>query len=462
MTGGDVFTILWRRRLFFAVVFLLSMVIIAGVTLSLPRRWSASATLYAGGATVDKALAADTNLGQQLARTFTTLAANPNVADLVRARLPFRETRDQLLARMSFAPVEQTQLVQITAEGDSPTQAQQIANTYASVYSERVAEQYARGETGAKLFVNEPAALPTKPSKPNRPLYIGLGVLLASAIAAAAALLRERLDRRIKVADGDSTVLDVPILARIPHFGRNWSLSDPDVADAFRLLRTNLSFLAPTGLNSVVVTSPRPGEGKSSVASHLAALAAAEGERVVLIEADFRRPALDRAMQLEGWKRNSPGLSQYLAGRASLEEVLFSTPSQPLLHTIWSGPMPAAPSAALGSSLFNLLIASLQREFGLVIVDSPPVSVGADASLIASQVDAVVYILDVGSTDRIAAAIGLNQLRKADVHQLGVLLNNDRSRFSSYSGYYADPDRAEQAPVVGLAAGAARRVAGRS
>jgi capsular exopolysaccharide synthesis family protein len=428
-------SILWRRRLSFLLAFVACVAAVVAVTLSLAKTYQATATLFVGSTKVSSYV--DTTLIEQHVRTFATLAANPDTADAVVPRLPVHMTRTELLKRMSFAPVERTQLLQVTAEGASPTEAQELANDYASVFVDRMSQLYSEGKAPTQIAVSQSAARPTAPAKPNPPLYIGLGTLLSLFLALAAALVRDRLDTRIRVSADDDEALGQPVVARIPTIGGRDGALHRGVADRFGVLKTNLDFFDENPARVILVTSPGVSEGKSTIAANLALAAAADGERAVVIEADLRRPGLGNTLLANDMQRSRVGLSNYLAGAASEQEIVKPHPSHPGLSVIWAGLIPPNPTALLGSHRLDTLVNSLRLDFDRVIIDTSPISVGADASVIASHVDGTLYIIDERKTRRSEALVGLNQLRSVRARLLGIVLN--RSRTAGSDGYYYQP-----------------------
>lgn len=445
MSIDQLAAILWRRRRSFLVAFALCVAAVVAATLSLDKTYEATATLFVGEPTSQQEFV-DTRLVEQHTRTYATLAANPNSAAVVAEQLPFGLERDELLQRLTFTPVERTQLLQITAEGTTPEESQAIANAYAETFAERMSDLFADGQAPAAISLNEPAVLPTAPSKPNPPLYIGFGILLSLFLALAFALLRERLDTRLRVAASDDEVLEQPIVARIPRFEGKDGRADRGVFDRFAILKTNLDFFDEHPARVVVVTSPGVSEGKSTVSANLALAAAADGERVALIEADLRRPGLASTVIADTVSRNPLGLSNYLVGAAQEEQILTAHPEYPGLAVIWSGMIPPNPTALLGSHRLDTLIDSLRLDFDRVIIDTCPISVGADASLIASRVDGALYIIDERSTKRAEAVAGLNQLRSVRARLLGVVLN--RSSVVGRDGYYYQQDEPADEPAA--------------
>jgi capsular exopolysaccharide synthesis family protein len=434
MSIEQIASLVWRRRLVFAVTFIACIVAVVVVTFQLPKTYQATATLFVGGKESGNAVS-DTGLAERLSRTYTTLAGNANVADDVRTRLPLRLSRKELLGRMSFAPVERTQLLQISAEGATPREARLIANTYATVFASRVAKQFEQGKSEAKVILSEPAALPTQAFKPNPPLYIGLGTLLALLLALAVAALQNRLDRRIRIAEDEDSVLGQPILGRIPTLTVLPTGDVFDVDDAFRLLKTNIDFRDQNPIRVIAITSPAPLEGKTTVSANLAIASATDGERVVLIEADLRRPKL-AATGIMGdiGGGQGLGLSGYLVGAGTERDIVVPHPSVPRLNVIWAGPTPPNPASLLRSRKLEDLIETLTNEYDRIIIDTPPISVGADASVIASRAEGLLYVIDARKTSKSSAQAGLNQLRRIHARMLGVVVN--RIRTPVFEGYY--------------------------
>lgn len=449
MSTNEILAAIWQRKLTFVATFLALLAVVVAVTFSLPKVYQATATLYVGNAAVDKAATLDTNIGEQLARTYTTLAANPNVADDVRASLPGHPSRSALLTNMSFAPVERTRLLLITAQAESPARARLIANTYAQVFVNRVGREFRLGTTQTQLAVNEVAAAPVTPSKPNPPLYIGFGVLLAALLAFVVALLRHRLDQRLEVDASSSELLGLPVLARIPR-GATPAVSrlplavggakkdrDGALGEAFRLLLANLAFVSvgerPT---SLAVVSAGEKEGKSTVSINLASAAAELGSQVLLVDADLRRPTLRDRVELAGTP-TSPGLSGFLASMTpwAIAEVAVEVTDRSV-QLVPSGPVPPNPSALLSSKALADFDRRTRRAFDLVIYDTPPVTVAADASLVAAQVEGVILVVDAQSTRRSAALQAIEQLQRAQGRILGVVIN--RAPESPDNSYYGE------------------------
>jgi capsular exopolysaccharide synthesis family protein len=439
VSASSVVETLWRRRLLFLMVTAAALGAIVAVTLALPKRYDATATLFVGERqSTGDALAFDTNIGEQLARTYTTLAAQPSVADAVRTHVPGVPSRSALLERMTFAPVERTQLLQISARGSSPEEAQRLANVYAETFTTRVAGNFERGGAPTRVTLAEPAVAPSEAAVPNVPLYIGLGALLALLLGAGSALLIDRLDDRLRIEPDDLEVLDHAILGRIPEFSAKREAS-PAVVDAFRLLRTNIDFSVEPPPGVIGVTSSSPIEGKSTVAAYMAIAAAKDGERVVLVEADLRRPGVRNTALGRGVEIPARGLTNYLVGAERLERILTEHPAQPGLAVVWPGPLPPNPSRLLGSPRLQELVAELREHFDRVIIDTSPISVGPDASIVMTRVDGAVFVVDNQATSRSRSRTGIAQLETSRARVLGIVVNRAGKPSRDAYGYYTAP-----------------------
>ncbi len=211
-------------------------------------------------------------------------------------------------------------------------------------------------------------------------------------------------------------------------------MDDPKsmVSEAFRMLRTNLQFVGvDKPLKKIVITSSNPEEGKSVVAANLAISIASTGSKVLLIDADLRRPKVHKLFFLENYK----GLSSLLAGDLKIDDVANETPVENL-HIITSGPIPPNPAEILGSAKMNQFIEKASSVYDIIIFDSPPVNTVADASILSSIADGVILVIEAGVTAREAAILAKEQLEKINARILGVVLNKAKQSSEGYYYYY--------------------------
>lgn len=209
------------------------------------------------------------------------------------------------------------------------------------------------------------------------------------------------------------------------------------VAEAFRTLRTNLGLLSvDEPLKVVMITSPTPEEGKSTVASNLAVAYAHAGKHVLMIDCDLRKPAIHRAFSVE----NRRGLTNVLVEDVDLQEVTQRTDVR-RLDVLASGPIPPNPSELLASRRMKELLANVKKKYQMVLIDTPPVLAVTDASILATLVDGAILVVRAGFTRKDAANHAKRNLEMTGVRLLGCILNRVRAgRDDHYYYYYYHED----------------------
>ena len=316
------------------------------------------------------------------------------------------------------------------------------------------------GSAVNSLAVIEPAA-PGEPVGPNRLANVLLAAALGFGLALVAALLLEYMDDTIKTGEQLERKLGLTELATIVHLPQVAERRDglvcllqprSVVAEAYRMLRTNLQFsLLDHPVATLVVASANPGEGKSTTAANLAVVVAQGGRRVILVDTDLRRPSLHRFFGLA----NVKGLTtQLLDEQAPIDDALLAIEAVPGLSVLTSGPLPPNPSEVLESQRLARLLEALQKRADLIILDSPPLLIVADAAILAKRADGTLLIFQSGSTRTDAARRAVEHLGKVGVTPLGAVVNNlQPSRVRGYYGsdryannynaYYGSPSDEE-------------------
>lgn len=211
-------------------------------------------------------------------------------------------------------------------------------------------------------------------------------------------------------------------------------LDDPKsvIAEAYRVLRTNLQFASiDKPIKKILVTSSIPQEGKSTIAANLAVTLAKAEKKVLLIDADLRRPKQNKIFHLE----NHIGLSNFLAENLPLENALKNTIIENL-DIITSGPIPPNPAEILGSVKMKNFLEEVSNIYDFIILDSPPVNSVADASILSTLVDVVILVAAAGQTEREALIVAKQQLEKVNAKILGVVLNKVEQKHGGYYYYY--------------------------
>lgn len=286
---------------------------------------------------------------------------------------------------------------------------------------------------------------PEDPTSPNMPRSLLLGAIAGLLSGAGAALLAEKLDNKFHSSDEIKDDTGLALLGSIPfrkefkkkgqtsleYYGR-YRVSVFE--EAFRSLHADLQFISPDRpLQSLVISSAFPSEGKSTIALNLAQAAAIMGRRVLLVDADLRRPAIHMMTDLP----NAWGLSNLISTDSlDLHEVTQRSPVEDNLYVLTAGQVPPDPTRLLSSQKMRNLIAQLQSSFDLVIFDTPPLAGLADAKLLAAHTGGIVMVVGLGQTDRSVLKQVLDGLKQSHTSVLGVVANGVK-RYTNHSyGYY--------------------------
>lgn len=298
-------------------------------------------------------------------------------------------------------------------------------------------------QTPNRLSILEQAEKPATPFAPNLFLNVGLAILIGILLAAAVGFLIEYLDDTVKTKEDVSRVLALSTIGEIGTLrGKGDKLvtaSDPRSAnaEAYRILRTNISFSAvDKPLRTIMVTSATSSEGKSITAANLAVTMAQAGYRTILIDCDLRKPSQQKVFGVS----NDLGLTNCLLSHENLNN--FARPTRTdNLRLLTSGPLPPNPAELLGSRSMNELLATLQKDSDILIVDCPPVLAVADASILSRVSDGVLLIINSGQTRRESAVRAKEVLEQAGARVLGVVINRvarDHTNYAYSSKYFHD------------------------
>ena len=286
-----------------------------------------------------------------------------------------------------------------------------------------------------------------RPSKPNMMLLFSIGAGLGLVLGLLLAFFLEYLDTSVKSLDDVERYLGVPVLAVIPKdvgiLHKQSGLS-PD-AEAYRILRTNIEFNRRSAdANAITIVSGGAGEGKSTTLVNLAYICAQGGYNTLMIDGDLRRPKLHTFFDIN----NSVGLTNYLTTALMLEDVILQTPIENL-YFMPSGILPADAAGILNSRRMSELIADVKNRFDLVLIDSPPILGVSDASVLASEVDLTIIVIQHRKLPRSMLLRVKQAIENVGGNLLGVVLNNvdvrSDSQYQYYTSYYTyySPTNAE-------------------
>jgi tyrosine-protein kinase Etk/Wzc len=362
-----------------------------------------------------------------------------------------RKLRD-LSAQQTAIREQQRQFPALQGRLDA-LQAQQTTdrNQYQFLLSQLYQAQITRAAAEPYVDILDPSTGAYQVQGQGR-VNVFLGALLGLILGVGAAFFLEYLDRTVRTSSDVESLLGIPVLGVIPRLRRIEDAIDDShgsapargsplvvamdpldpAAEAYRNLRMNLMFMSTDDepIRTVLFSSPGPSEGKSTTAINFAVMLAQQGQRVLMIDADLRRPSLHRALDV----LREPGLTNLLIGNAEPRETVRPN-VLPNLDFLPSGPFPPNPSELLNSKAMARMLEEFEGRYDQVIVDSPPVLAVTDAAILAVHTDGVVMVLRSGETEQRTAERSVEQLRRLGVRVFGAVLN-EVSASSPDESYY--------------------------
>jgi capsular exopolysaccharide synthesis family protein len=359
---------------------------------------------------------------------------------------------------------------------------------YEDLYTKLQEANVSAGIKATNITIVDPARSQSIPIRPKRVPNLEVGLVLGLLAGLILAFTVDRLDRTVINPLEVEEITGMPVIGIIPTFGDTakaygfqaygtrrvhrektrrrsvddnssasqpiWMLDHPEsvAAEAFRSLRTAILLArAGGGLKIILVTSCIPGEGKSTVTGNLAISFAQHGKKVIIVEADMRRPTMRHVMDVS----NEAGLSNVLAGTLTLDEAILRGVHVPTLDILPAGPRPPLPSEILGSTAFDDMLAELKSRYDLVLLDSPPALLLTDAVSIASKTDATVWVSRAGVVTRPQLARAAQLIERNGMPVIGFIMNHmDKTLdpygygygygygydYKSYGSYYGEKD----------------------
>jgi len=371
-------------------------------------------------------------------------------ADLVEAAANLRETlkaklelsKEQLIRLEQRMNVKKDEAIKEGLESQGYNDAQADFDSAQELLDQLKLKQIS-DEMATKVFedpiiVHEEPTLSQVPVSPNVTLNLALGAVVGLIFGVGVAFFLEYLDTSVKTLEDVERYLQVPVLAVIPKdVGVLYKQSgmSPD-AEAYRILRTNIEFNRKNPEdNAITVVSGGAGEGKSTTLVNLAYICAQGGYTTLMIDADLRRPRLHTFFDIN----NSVGLTNYLTTELMLEDVILQTPVDNL-YFMPSGILPADAAGILNSRRMSELIQDVKQRFDLVLVDSPPILGVSDASVLASEVDLTMIVVQHRKLPRNMLLRVKQAVENVGGHVIGVVLNNvdvrSDSQYQYYTSYY--------------------------
>lgn len=462
MELSEYLAILRKHAVAIAVAGVLGFVAAYGYASTLPPRYTATASLYVavpGSATVGERVQG-ASYAQNRVESYAELAATPFVIEPVIDQLDLQSSALSVARNLTVTSPLGTSVLEIRYTSGDPERAAAVANAIGAQLAAAVAQLEGPGEGGrpaVELTVVASADPPSFPSAPNTRLLAATGLVAGLGLAVLIFVARSALDTRIRSAKDVRRISDAAVVATVrrdrkapadPIVFRSAPLGDR--AEAYRRLRTNLRFLdAGRVRRTILVTSAIPQEGKTTTALNLA-VAMAEGDsRILLIDADLRRPSAARYLGLE----SAAGLTSVLIGEVSEEDVV--QPWGENLDVLAAGQIPPNPSELLDSHAMAALLGRLAERYDVIVVDTPPLIPVTDAAALSRVVDGVLLVVGCQTVHRSQLAEALAALDTVDARLLGLVLNQVAEKELGTTYVYVD--KPERWPFRrGRAAGRAR------
>ncbi|MEJ1088241.1 polysaccharide biosynthesis tyrosine autokinase [Microbacterium sp. Mu-80] len=376
-----------------------------------------------------------------------------------------------LVRRITVENPDDTAILKITATGNSPQAARDLATAWVSGLIATIdANEGVDGAPGTSemtVSLAESASLPTSPAFPDTKVAMLVGGVLGLGGGIAFALVRAVSDRRIRPTDDVEERLGLPVVGALPesavltdrqHLHRGASTPpagskaarvDFALRESLRMLRTNLQFMnVDDPPRIIVVSSALPGEGKSTIAASLARTLADASESVVLVDGDLRRPTVADTMGIRG----DLGLTDALAGRVQLADVLHQASDTTTLIVLPAGTIPPNPSELLGSERMGTILSDLGKH-AIVIVDAPPLLSVTDSAVLTRHADGALLVTSVGKSTYDHVEKAITAVERIHGKVLGIVLNHMPAVGTMDTYEYAYDSRKGRAKTSGTPAG---------
>lgn len=427
----------------------------AGLSLLATPEYESNTQLYVSVRPTDgntMELVQGASYSQNIINSYVAVVETGIVLDPVVDELQLDMTGAQLASYVSVTSPTDSALINVTATSPSADQAAAIAGAVGEslkdVVDTGLETETQSGENPIVLTTTQEPRVPEAPVSPNVPVNLVLGVLAGLALGYGVAVLRSLLDSRIRSINDIEVIAGKPLLGRITHDQE--AKKNPLVAsssprspyaESLRALRTNLQFVNVNSTGRVyAVTSPGPGEGKTSTALNLAFTLAQTGARVAVVEGDLRRPVFSDYLGIEG----GAGLTDVLIGRAEVDDVLQRW-GKDQVFVLPAGRIPPNPSELLGSAEMKKTLDTLEKKFDYVIVDAPPVLAVTDAAVLGKHVAGLLMVVATDSTTKQELTAALGDLDTAGAEVLGMIAtmvpaNASGGHSYGYGRYGGDPE----------------------
>ena len=429
-----IWQVIVKRWKLIVVIPLIAVAVSAIVSLFIitPQYTATTTLMVTRPAEAGQILYQDIQVSRQLVATYREIVHSRRVLETVIDNKELPLSVGELRDKVNVEAVRDTELIKVDVTDPDPVLAREIANEVASVFMEKIIDIM----QVENVSVVDEAVLPGSPVSPRVSLNLAVAFVVGLMGIFGVTFMLEYLDRTIKDPQEVQKRFDLPVIGVVPVVEGNklFSLSDPrsPPAEAFRTLRTNIQYSSiDKPVKSILVTGANPYCGKTTISSNLGVTLARSGAKVLLVDADMRRPMLHKMFSI----RSEPGLSSLIfKEELDLDDVVWKSEHKNLL-VMPSGPIPPYPAEMLASQRMKMLAIEFATRFDYVIYDSPPVIAVTDAAILANLVDGTIFVMNYGGVKWEEAADALEQLKKVNANMTGVVLNSVPRSTAYYNGY---------------------------
>lgn len=374
----------------------------------------------------------DILLNKQLVNTYGEIAKSRLVSKEVINNLGLDLTAEQLGKKIKVSLVEDTEVIKIIVYYDNPELAVKIANEIAQVFKKNIINIMKI----ENVQIIDEAEVPANPVKPRPMLNMAVAGTLGMIMSMLLVFFIEYMDNTIKTTSEVDKYLGYPVIGMIPKSKDTELINHSNLkslaSEAYRTLRTNIQFSnIDRNIKSLVITSSGPNEGKSTVISNLAIAIGHSDKKVLLVDADLRKPRIHQIFSAE----NLYGLTTVLSEAIDYKDIVIPT-GIGSLDLLTSGPIPPNPVELLGSNKMKELLEKVIEEYDMVLLDTPPVGILTDAAVLSTNCDGVIMVCAVGQTVIKAAVNSKELLQKVNANILGIVMNKIPQSKGEYKKYY--------------------------
>ena len=429
----------WRlivqNRIIIIASTFIGLIIAAGITFTATPLYQSQAEIFVStpASSLDiSALATGSSFSQQRVKSYAQIINSPLTLEPVIKKLGLKTDAASLASQVTASAPLDTVLISLTVTDTNPNRAALIANSVADQFGITVSNLELHGigiDSPVKVSTVKDAIAASSPSSPKKTINLALGLLLGFGIGIGLASLRKLLDNTVKNEDDlqgtpllaaigfDEIADEKPLVTQIGRYAAR--------TEAFRTLRTNIQFISPDSHPQVIaISSALPNEGKTTSAINLALSLTQAGAKVLLIEADLRRPKIPIYLEMSSF---SQGLSNLISGpkkltAASVNKVLHNY-EKTGLKVLLSGEVPPNPSELLSSKRFEELIEILRKQYDYVLIDCPPLLPVSDTAIISTKTDGCILVVHAGSTKKPHFVGSRDAISAVGSVILGVIIN---------------------------------------